>query len=400
MSSRARRFIDAIVIAVSVLGALAGCAASTPVDQGAAPERLAADIRESVLRVPAAVFDAFGNKLSADLLVTTYRPPGPGPFPLVVISHGRSVKGRADYKRPRFESAARFFVRKGFAVAVPLRIGYGELAAVGDPESSLRCDSPRYDVPAKVAAEQIAAVVKAITASDDIDAHRVVLLGQSVGGFATIAATAVHIDGVVAAIDFAGGHGGDPDQHAGEPCGTAQLRRSFADFGRRAAQGGHAVPTLWVFAENDRYFSPRYQKQWSETYRDAGGLVETRLMPAFGSDGHQLFGQGNDIWQPLVDEFLKPLGFTTPGVVAVPAARDGVAVDDETALPQSSLLSGYRKFLAAKEPRAFATDGSHWGYASGDDAPSRALAFCERKAEADAPCRLYAVDHAVVWKQP
>ncbi|OWQ86876.1 hypothetical protein CDN99_19395 [Roseateles aquatilis] len=365
----------------------------------APPERLAADIREAVVRVPVTVEDAFGRDISGDLLVTTFRPPGPGPFPLVVISHGRASKTRAEYKRQRFESAARFFVRKGFAVAVPLRIGYGELAALGDPEASVRCDSPRYESAAKAAATQIAAVVRQLSTTADIDARRVLLVGQSVGGFATIAATAEQIDGEVAAIDFAGGHGGDPDLHPGEPCRPDELQRRFSDFGRRAAQRPQPVPTLWVFTENDRYFSPRHQRRWSEAYRAAGGLVETRQLPAFGEDGHQLFGKGNDLWQPLVDAFLKPIGFDIPGALPFPTGGD-VDVEDLRALPSSRLGDGYRKFLAAKEPRAFATNGRRWGYAFGDDAQSRALALCERNAQAEEPCRLYAVNRTVVWSKP
>lgn len=241
--------------------------------------------------------------------------------------------------------------------------------------------------------------MKALSTTADIDAHRIVLVGQSVGGFATIAATAERIEGQVAAIDFAGGHGGDPDTHPGEPCRPEDLQRRFSDFGRRTAERGTPVPTLWVFTENDRYFSARYQRRWSDAYRSAGGLVETRQLPPFGDDGHLLFGRGNDLWQPLVDAFLKPLGFEVPGALPFPSGGE-VAIDDEGALPDRRMVDGYRKFLAAKEPRAFATNGRTWGYAYGDDAQSRALALCDRRTQAAERCRLYAVNRTVVWSQP
>ena len=366
------------------------------------PPRLANDIREAVIRVPVSVENHLGRRIDAELIVTTFRPAGPGPFPLAVLNHGRPVseQDRAAMKRQRLEGAARFFVRKGFAVAVPTRIGYGELAGAGDPESSVRCDAPRYETAAAAAAAQVAAVVRHMQSAADIDASRVVLAGQSLGGFATMAATGERLPGVVAAIDFAGGHGGNPDTHTGEPCRPDELARRFADFGRRAAQGGHPVPTLWVFTENDRFIAPRYQERWSAAYREAGGLAQTRLMPAFGEDGHQLFAKGNDVWQPVVDEFLKPLGFPIPGALRVAGAGSG-AVEDTAALPADGrIVNGYRKFLAAREPRAFATNGSHWGLAVGDDAASRALALCDQFTDGEERCRLYAINRTIVWSAP
>jgi len=374
---------------------------SVPATPGASV-RLAADIREAVVRVPVSVENHIGRTIQADVVVTTFRPAGPGPFPLAVLNHGRPVSelDRAAMKRQRLEGAARFFVRKGFAVAVPTRIGYGELAGAGDPEASVKCDAPRYETAANAAAAQVAAVVRFMQSAADIDARRVVIAGQSLGGFATMAATGERLPGVVAAIDFAGGHGGNPDTHTGEPCRPDELARRFADFGRRAAQGGQPVPTLWVFTENDRFISPRHQERWSAAYREAGGLAQTRRMPAFGEDGHQLFAKGNDIWQPIVDEFLKPLGFPIPGALQV-ADGGGAAVEDTAALPADGrVLNGYRKFLAAKEPRAFATNGSHWGLAIGDDAASRALALCDQHTESEERCRLYAINRTVVWSHP
>jgi hypothetical protein len=56
----------------------------------------------------------------------------------------------------------------------------------------------------------------------------------------------------------------------------------------------------------------------------------------------------------------------------------------------------YQKYLAAKSPKAVALgSGGRLGYASGDDAMSKALGFCQRRT--GLPCKLYAVDNDVVW---
>lgn len=366
--------------------------------QAPAAERLHIDVREAIVRVPAEVKDAFGKPSMGELLVTTFKPAGQGPFPLVVISHGRSSEKRASYTRQRFETAARFFVRKGFAVAVPLRLGYGELAEVGDPESSVSCQSPRFEPAVAAAATQILAVARHLQAQPDIDPARVVLLGQSVGGISTVAATAMGLPGQVAAINFAGGHGGDPEKRPGDPCGGEQLRRLYREYGELTVKQAPQLPSLWIYTENDKYFGPRVSQRWVAAFAESGAALEARLLPAFGEDGHQLFGAGNDLWQPLVDEFLTRLGFGTPGRVALPAPNPALDVRDEQAVPapSASAREAYRKFLAAPAPRAFAFNAEgRVGYAYGDAAPARALAFCQRYSAAS--CHLYAVNDTVVW---
>lgn len=371
-------------------------------------ERLQADVREAIVRVPARVVDAFGKPAEGELVVTTFRPAGPGPFPLAVINHGRDSDKRAEYKRPRFESAARYFVRKGFAVAVPLRLGYGELAEAGDPETSVSCDAARFEPALRAAAEQILAVHQFMAGQPDIDAGHTVLVGVSVGGIATIAATSAHLPGQVAAINFAGGHGGNPEKRPGEPCQSEQLRRLYRSYAEGNARTQPATPTLWVYAENDRYFAPSHARRWARAYADGGGAVDLRLLPAHGEDGHKLFTAGNDAWQPLLDEFLAPLGFERPGRVAPPAA--GAPLAGAASAPAGAgpeLIAGFQKFLAANPPRAFALDDAgHWGYAFGDDALSRALAFCQRNVRIAtdgtpaSSCHLYAVDETVLRSTP
>jgi hypothetical protein len=56
----------------------------------------------------------------------------------------------------------------------------------------------------------------------------------------------------------------------------------------------------------------------------------------------------------------------------------------------------YQRFLSAKSPKAIAIgSGGRMGFASGDDAMSNALGFCQRRT--GQPCKLYAVDDDVVW---
>lgn len=378
-------------LCASVSVALLACVCGIPMAGAQTqPTPLDQDTREEIIRVPAKATDAFGREAKGDLVVTVFRPEGAGPFPLVLLNHGRNSSKRAGYGRQRYESAARYFVRKGFVVAVPLRLGYGELADAGDPEDNMSCSAPRYEPALQAAAEQVRSVVETMRQRPDVDPARLVLVGQSLGGATTVAATAMGIPGLVSAINFAGGHGGNPETHPGEACSAYVLERLMGEYGARAT-----APSLWVYTENDRYFAPANSRGWAQAYTRAGGKADYRLLPPHGEDGHNLFTAGNDVWQPLVDAYLAPLGFDRPGVVPRPGL-DGRA--DDPAITQGWTDSGkaiYAKFLEGKLPRAMARgSGGRLGWATGDDALSRALAYCQRRmAQA---CALVAVDEGRV----
>jgi len=66
------------------------------------------------------------------------------------------------------------------------------------------------------------------------------------------------------------------------------------------------VPSLWLYAENDRLFSPILVRTLHDTYARAGGNAELTMFPPIATDGHQLWGlfEGRKQWLPAVDEFL------------------------------------------------------------------------------------------------
>ena len=355
----------------------------------------ALDLAETVAGVPVTLKAMWGGAQTRTMFITVFRPRGQGPFPLVVISHGRAAEAgqRATPAYFRFEDAARYFVRKGFVVLVPTRLGYGATGPGFDPEDSGAARSRDYRPMVTAAATEILAAVDYGRTLAGVDAGRIVLVGQSVGGLSTVAAAADNPPGLVAAINFAGGAGGDPDHHPGVPTQAGQLEDLYAEMGRRAR-----APMLWIYTENDRFFEPRFSRAWAQAFAKAGGQVEFRLLPAFKENGHHLFAQGCDIWMPVVEAFLAKAGFRDPGLIPRPQATHFAEIGAVGQVPYlgEAGREGYRKFLEAPMPRAFAVsrDG-HWGYASGDDALSRALGNAQRGG--GEPARLYAVDGEVVW---
>jgi len=139
-----------------------------------------------------------------------------------------------------------------------------------------------------------------------VDPQRILLAGQSAGGFASIAASSMNPAGLIGVVNFSGGRGGDPEMSPGEPCRPDTMAAAIGRFARTIK-----VPTLWIYAENDKFFGPKHVREWFAAFEGAGGKGRLAMEPAFGTDGHALFGSrsGVPIWTAEVDKFLTELGF-------------------------------------------------------------------------------------------
>ncbi len=417
LAGRAQRVLAALLIGVVALsgGASAQRAAQSPpapLPSNRAPDAaspitsipsppafsaLMTDIFETVVKVPVTLRLADGRMHTGEMVVTHYHPQGDGPFPVVVLHHGRSLE-RAEPKRFRSVGSVRYWIRRGFAVIVPTRLGYGDSGLKPDPDfSSRECDNRTY-VPAMTAMlTQTEAVLAMARGLPWVDGKRVLIAGQSYGGFAAVGASGHAIPGLVGAINFAGGGGGNPKTRPGNPCGPDKLAETIAAAGRTAR-----VPMVWIYSENDRFWGARLPRHWHEVYAEAGGKAELVMLPPVGEDGHKAIGEGFQLWRPHVDRYLARLGFTVPRTATAAVATTFAPVDDIAKVPyldERGRADGYAKFLGGDLPRAFAVapNGS-WG-ASWGATPEAANVALERcGTHVTGGCRLYAVDDAVVWE--
>lgn len=233
-----------------------------------------------------------------ELETTVYRPDRPGPFPLVMISHGspRNPADRKSEPRKRYPKQAEWFVDRGFAVAIPMRRGYANSG--GRYAEGYACDDPDYRTAGLSTANDIRAALSWLREQPWIDPDRIVLLGQSAGGFGSLAAASRNPPGVIGVINIAGGRG---SQRAGEVCGADRLVEAIGGFGRTAR-----VPSLWLYAANDGYFGPDLAQRMYDAYRAGGAPAEFVQMRAYGRDGHEIFrnDDASDYWTPAVERFL------------------------------------------------------------------------------------------------
>ncbi|PPK45717.1 dienelactone hydrolase [Trinickia symbiotica] len=271
---------------------------------GVRAEELRSELHESVSTIDVTVKDFYGTEQTGKVVITQFLPDGDGPFPILILNHGRSPSDRGTPPRFRYTRQVAFFVKRGFAVFEPTRIGYGQFGTQFDPEYSGKCRQKDYAPMIDAARTEELAVLEYARRQPHVDPHRIVIVGQSVGGFVTTAMAAENPDGVVGAINFAGGSGGDPVEHPGVPCQGERLEAMYSQFGKTAR-----VPMLWIYTENDQYFSPAYSSAWHDAFVRAGGNADYRLLPPFEKNGHMLFAHGTDVWEPLVSEFLERQGF-------------------------------------------------------------------------------------------
>jgi dienelactone hydrolase len=256
-------------------------------------------LRENVHRVPLAPVTGTDQQMHT----IVYLPRGAGPFPLVVINHGspRDAASRINFTA-RFSAASGWFVRRGYAVAVPTRRGYGPTGG-GWAEAFGSCDSPDYEGGGRATAQDIRAAVLYFREQPFVDRDRIVLAGQSAGGWGTLASAGQNLPGVVAIVNFAGGRGSRGPDYVCTPSALVQAARRFG--------AGADLPILSVYAANDRYFNPSLARQIHEAFVE-GGARQARLveLPAFGEDGHFLFSHrdGAGLWGEPVATFLGSLG--------------------------------------------------------------------------------------------
>lgn len=257
---------------------------------------LAAQDRQQVVRLP--------GPGGSTLVATVMRPPGEARSPLVVINHGSPADGsrRAKMERPRYTALSSFFLSRGYVVALPLRRGYGETGGSW-AEGFGSCEVPDYFNAGLQGAADIQATIDFMRAQPYVAPDRTIVVGQSAGGWATIALSSRNPPGVAGMINFAGGRGGHQKLAGGGigNCTPRALVDAAARFGATAR-----VPMLWIYTENDSFFEPSLAKRMVEAYDGAGGKAVYRPVGAFGRDGHSLAGSSNGgpVWSPLVESFL------------------------------------------------------------------------------------------------
>lgn len=284
-----RRFRHALWTLALALGCIAASSAGA-----------LGDTRDELYSVP--VVDGAGR---TTLLKTRIcRPSGDGPSTLVVINHGSPAN--AD-DRPKMKlgsgghEAAQWFLERGYVVGFALRRGYGETGG-GWAEDFGGCDRADYFRAGLETARDIDAVVNFATRLPFVRPERAVVVGQSAGGWGTIAYDSVPHGKVAALVVMAGGRGGHRKNLPNNNCRPELLIESAGRYGATAA-----TPMLWIYSANDSYFAPSLARGMWQAFARAGGKGDLEQPGPYDDDGHHLFfgPNGSVIWGPLLERYLR-----------------------------------------------------------------------------------------------
>jgi dienelactone hydrolase len=325
------------------------------------------------------------------LEATLFEPPGAGPFPLAVINHGAQGEPRS-MGRYRVSYSIDYFLSRGYAVILPMMRGF---AGSGGEAVVEGCDVANTG---KLNAKDILAVIAAMKQRHEIDAGNTLVMGQSFGGWNSLALATMAPPEVKGIVNFVGGI-------RSNRCNTqdAAMWEAMADFGHEAR-----VPSLWFYGERDELFPKAVWQTDFERFTQAGG--QARLVN-FGKvdDAHNLLGHSEllDLWVPDVDAYLAQQGLPNRVVhpeympPAPPAKTNYAKIDDSASVPVIGRAAPeyYQRFLNTKVmPRALVIGPHSVSVQSGGfDPVARAMADCHKASDL---CMLYAYNDDVVWTGP
>lgn len=232
------------------------------------------------------------------LETTIYKPEGQGPFPLVVINHGKESGPPGLQKRFTAGWASRFFLERGYVVFLPMRTGFSKSTGsyVGG-----ECNVESNGL---VQAEDVTATVTYAHTLDYVDRKQTLVVGQSHGGWTTLAYGASKPDpSVKGLVNFAGGL--RQTNCAGWELNLAKAAASFAKE--------TSIPSLWLYGDNDSFFSKKTYSEMFARYSKVNPSAQLVEFGVFGEDAHGIFTHkdGRAVWGQYLEKFMSQLGLPT-----------------------------------------------------------------------------------------
>ncbi len=384
-------------------------ATATETDHGAsALQAQLPDVHERILQIP---MDDPKNNPAVMLQTTVYTPDGAGPFPLAILNHGSAAGAPRDQARARLSFASVYFLSRGYAVVQPMMRGYAGSSGV---QPANGCDIVATSL---ANAQDIRRVIDYMGRQPAIDASRVVVAGQSYGGYNTLALGTLNLPAVKGLVNFNG--------TMLSPTCSDDLQRTVNAVGYYGART--QTPSIWFYGSNDHLIKEETWRAAYSRYTGLGGKATLVALGNFLDDSHNFLGHQESmaVMTPPLDTFLRQIGMPSAvrfsgflpmaspssagnGAAAmnafsnsggVPPPSHFAALNDVKAVPVTAdLKAEYQHFLASPKPRVFMIGDRGVSVISGGINPlKRGLDNCQQRG---VKCWPYAIDDDVVWVRP
>lgn len=236
------------------------------------------------------------------LEIVTYKPAGPGPFPLAVINHGSTGRGNNEAMFTQTWSSlglASFLTERGWMVAFPQRRGRGKSDGLydegfaADRTKGYTCEADISVAGAERALVDLDAAITVLKQRPDVAQSLILIGGTSRGGILSVAYAGLHPEGIHGVINFVGGWMGDLCPSASQINQT--LFKKGADFSQN---------TLWLYGKDDPYYSIEHSQGNFEAFQKAGGKGGFHEFDVPGNFGH-FVSIYEELWSNLLDQSLK-----------------------------------------------------------------------------------------------
>ena len=238
---------------------------------------------------------------SGDLSLTAlvWSPPGPGPFPAILYSHGRGASPTDALSTPALGPV---FARRGYVFMALFRRGEGLSAGqgsfIGDllaREREGRGEEARASLQLELLTtdqlDDVEAGIRVLRTLPGVDAERMAVVGHSFGG--QLSLLAAERDGTLRAVVGLG-----PAARAWSE--SQELRDRLLAAARRID-----APVLLVYAAND--YSTMPGEEMARERARLGKTGELKIYPAVGrtpAEGHDLVHRAVPLWEEDVFGFL------------------------------------------------------------------------------------------------
>ena len=270
-------------------------------------------LQPEIINVTVPAFQYLASETPMPVLVYKH-PEAKEQSPVVIFSHGRpgTLAARSAQKNPVHPNIVRYWHSHGYSVVAAVRPGYGDNNSVDPEDSGTKwigdsCSGDaNYQKTANAATHAVKSVHTWLNSQDWVKKDRILLVGQSVGGFTTVNACGQNWSGVIGCINFVGGTGGNPTASPGKSCKPERVGEIFSQAAKTTK-----VPSLWLYSANDKYWGEDPPKQWFKAYQEAAKAAgqtaasEFFAAPAVGENGHSMQVNGMNIWTSIVDRWLE-----------------------------------------------------------------------------------------------